>query len=41
MKTKILCKIFGHKLGYFSLMPHQLICKRCGFETKREDENGI
>ena len=29
---KLLCKLFGHKWGYFSLIPQQLICKRCGLE---------
>ena len=29
---KLICKLFGHKWGYFSLIPQQLICKRCGLE---------
>lgn len=29
---KLLCKLFGHKWGHFSLIPQQLICKRCGLE---------
>lgn len=29
---KLKCKLFGHKWGHFSLIPQQLICKRCGLE---------
>ncbi|MCT0032812.1 DUF1660 domain-containing protein [Lactococcus lactis] len=34
---KLLCKLFGHKWGYFSTIPNELICKRCGAEINRSD----
>lgn len=36
MKTNILCKLFGHKLLYFTLIPNQLMCERCDFEIDIE-----
>ena len=34
---KLKCKLFGHKWGFFSLMPNELMCKRCGVETTRRE----
>lgn len=34
---KLKCKLFGHKWGFFSLMPNELICERCGAETTRRE----
>lgn len=34
---KLMCKLFGHKWGYFSTIPNELICKRCGAEINRTD----
>ncbi|KAF6606118.1 MULTISPECIES: DUF1660 family phage protein [unclassified Lactococcus] len=34
---KLLCKLFGHKWGYFSTIPNELICKRCGAEINRSE----
>ncbi|WP_081213613.1 DUF1660 family phage protein [Lactococcus lactis] len=40
---KLMCKLFGHKWIYFSTIPNELICKRCGAEINRsvldESEN--
>ena len=35
--NEIICKLFSHKWGYFSLIPEQVFCKRCGLEL--EDYN--
>ncbi len=35
---KLLCKLFGHKWGYFSLIPQQLICKRCSLEKSNRSD---
>ncbi|WP_367293853.1 DUF1660 family phage protein [Lactococcus lactis] len=31
---KLMCKLFGHKWGCFSLIPEQVFCKRCGIDKE-------